>query len=244
MKFAIPDLLARFGPIVQDRQMYIAELLPQTATGGFDLDLDAGVLTLSSSSSGGESKHAIQVLGTVAEGMWLWGWANETFKKKLTRLVDTVRIWGHERELTDLANPGFPLEEGVRGAAYTGFNVAAVAAGMTKVPGIYCCDDPEHGVKVWVAFVDDKLHEPPTHPLLRIAARYPRILTQVNDGGIPIFDWCKGLESYAKELGVACEPGEGDTPETPVRVLTHETDTLVARFDAEKLSFDLAGIAR
>ncbi len=240
MKLAIPDLVARFGPIATDRQFYLAERLPAIASGGFDLDVEQGILTLQP----GGSRHAVQVIGTAAQGMWLWGWANPSFKKRVTRLIETVRMWGVERGLDDLANPNFPLEEQEPRAVYTGFACAAVAAGMTSSPGIYCCNLADPEVALWVAFVDDKLHEPPTHPLLRIATRYPRILALSGQGGLPVHDWRVGLESYAAELGVACEPHPDDTAENPVRILRHDTDTLVARFVDGNLSLDLSGIAR
>ncbi|SRR5665213_337062 len=84
------------------------ELLKQTyglsGSERYDYDVDAGIITFSN--QGVASVIAeIQIVGTTSErnGNWLWSWANDWWPKSIATAAETVRQFGIEKDIEELA---------------------------------------------------------------------------------------------------------------------------------------------
>src|SRR5262245_25672822 len=73
----------------------------------------------------------LQVVGTLADGYWLWSWANETFPYPTKRQLTRVRDFGVEHELTPLTQPSWHATD--RDAE----DMAAVATRILDASGFF-----------------------------------------------------------------------------------------------------------
>jgi hypothetical protein len=229
------ELLHRFGPEVQDRQLFIAGAFPDIATGGWDVDLTKG--TLRFRQSGRECP--IDIIGSEASGQWMWGWANESFAPELVHRVGAIREWGEQRGVEALSVAGFDLPSWAPGQLLSGMSCAAIVAGLLDVPGIYCCHEKSSGRRLYVTLLDQTLKQPvPEDVLLHVVSRFPQILalagTHPHEGGITLTHWALALDGLISSYGV-----EGSMDGDDI-VLSHEGRSARASMTAGKLTIATA----
>jgi hypothetical protein len=197
------ELVHRFGPQAQERQIWVAGAFPDIAQGGWDVDLTSGNLRFRASGR----TCPIEVIGSEANGSWMWGWANASIGPALVKRVTSIREWGKQRGIEALTKSGFALPPWEPGKLLSGMSCMAIAAGLLNAPAIYCCENRASGVRLYVVLLDEGLREPPPEsPLDRVALRFGSIylasFKNPHEGGIPFSDWVLALDGYCRTYGV------------------------------------------
>jgi hypothetical protein len=197
------SLLHRFGPQVQERQLHIAASCPDIATGGWDIDFGAGAVKFRQSGR----PVPVQVIGSEAQGTWMWGHALQGLPPQLSGAVASLVEFGNRHGIEALQADGFRLPQWQPGQLLSGMSCAVIAAGLIDAPGIFCCHDRANDRRLWVALMDDTLREPPEdRPLVRIVVRFPQIWAMStrhpHEGGITLVDWVLALDGYCRSYGV------------------------------------------
>jgi len=199
----------------------------------WDYDLKHGTLTFSEN---GVPKvlASIQVIGTtsVADGTWMWGWANDSLPPNVTKAVARVREFGQARNITELTEATLPDDE------HLGWGMTAVAAKLLGAKGAYRCPG-EHGF-VYVAYssirfaaIDEDTAIEPTQ--VECAHHETGFATYVCEhlASSPAQEWFS-QESYEENKWpgawcVACEAlfqeqgewNDKNEPKTEIKVLCH-----------------------
>jgi hypothetical protein len=197
------ELVHRFGPQVQDRQLYLTSAFPDIAESGWDVDLGQGLLRFRDSGR----ECPIEVIGSEAEGTWMWGWALEDFPEELVGGVSTIRDWGEQKEIEALAAAGFSLPVWKPGQLLSAMSCTAVVAGLLDVPAIFACHDKRADRRLWVALTDEELRQPaPEDPCAHVALRFPQILAlsgiHPHEGGLTLSSWVLALDGFCRSHGV------------------------------------------
>jgi hypothetical protein len=107
-----------------------ARLFPFLGEHSLELDLDAGMARFSERRS-----YPFQVLGTESEHSltWLWAWADEHAEvpEALLAAARTMKIWGEERGVPELALPSLDLDRA------DGTQLSLIASEVCGASGFY-----------------------------------------------------------------------------------------------------------
>jgi hypothetical protein len=71
------------------------------------------------------------MIGTIAGGMFLWAWANDSLPKAATRRIDLVRTFGLQHDLPLLTTRHFPADRA------QGLELLAIAARVQDAEGVF-----------------------------------------------------------------------------------------------------------
>ena len=97
-------------------------------------DYDANACTLTFSDDQGPRVVAdIQVIGTIGEHDWMWGWANANWPAQSTEAMRQVRAFGVENGVEELATDVLTSDD----LAGLGWMLAAIATRVLKAEGAY-----------------------------------------------------------------------------------------------------------
>ena len=129
----------------------------------------------------------VALLGTEADGSWLWGWANPGgFPEPLVAAGRAVGDYGREHEVPALYEPesaGVPLE-----------HIGIVASGVLGLKATYT--GPAGEARVLFGLDDPRLELPPFDPV-----RLLTVLTQLIGVGL-VRDWPAAIAAYERDRGV------------------------------------------
>jgi hypothetical protein len=132
----------------------------------------------------------IALLGTEAEGSWLWGWANPGgFPEPIVAAGRAVGDYGREHDLAPLYEPESPVDDDV-----TLERIGIVAAGALDLKATYT--GPAGDARVLFGLDDPRLDLPPFD-----AARLLTVLTHLIQTGL-VRDWPAALAAYEEARGV------------------------------------------
>jgi hypothetical protein len=96
-------------------------------------NLDEGRITFHVGERAVEAR--ICVVGSVADGVFQWGWADESMPVSVTRELDRLRAFGEENDLPLLTTPEFP------GGSAQGKECVAIAARVLGSDGVFIDQD-------------------------------------------------------------------------------------------------------
>ena len=99
------------------------------AGGRYDWDLDRAEIVFQRPSD--EVVADFCMIGTIAGGTFLWGWANDSLPRAATHRIDLVRAFGLQHDLPLLTTPHFP------GDRAQGLELLAVAARVQDAEGMF-----------------------------------------------------------------------------------------------------------
>lgn len=189
--------------MVQDRQLHISRSCPDIAEGGSDVDLRQGRLRFRATGR----EVGIQVIGSEADGTWMWAHHVESFPDSLVQMVMQLDAIGEKYGERAFQVAGFSLPRWQPGELLSGMSCAAIVAGLGDAAGIYCSYDRQTDRRLWIAMTDENLLEAsPPQPLERIVVRFPRVLALAgqhpHQGGLTLNNWVLALDGYCRSLGV------------------------------------------
>jgi hypothetical protein len=98
----------------------------------FDYDLENGRLTFSDE-AGPKVACDVQVVGTVGQKDWLWGWANPHLPKGCTEQVLAVRAYGDDHNIAELASASVKAKD-LQGL---GWMLTAATVRLLEADGAY-----------------------------------------------------------------------------------------------------------
>ena len=129
----------------------------------------------------------VALLGTEADGSWLWGWANPGgFAEPLVAAGRAVGDYGREHAVPALYEPesaGVPLE-----------HIGIVASGVLRLKATYT--GPAGDARVLFGLDDPRLELPPFD-----AVRLLSVLTELVGAGL-VRDWPAAMAAYERDRGV------------------------------------------
>jgi len=97
-------------------------------------DYDANACTLTFSDDKGPRVVAdIQVIGTIGDHDWLWGWANANWPRQSTEAMRQVRAFGVENGIEELATDVLTSDD----LPGLGWMLAAISARVLEAEGAY-----------------------------------------------------------------------------------------------------------
>ena len=199
----------------------------------WDYSLKRGTLTFSENGVP-KALASIQVIGTtsVAEGTWMWGWANKSLPSKVTKAVEMVREFGHAGNITELTNAILPDNE------HLGWGMTAVAAKLLGAKGAYRCPDEDGFIYMAYSSIQFAANgeDPATESTqIECAHHETGFATYVCKHLVSSPDqewfsqepdkenrwpdaWCKGCEALFQEQG---EWNDENEPKSEIEVLCH-----------------------
>ena len=145
-------------------------------------DLEAGTITF-----GPDLTMGVALLGTEADGSWLWGWANPGGFPELLRGRRAgggrLRARARGAGVYEPESAGVPLE-----------HIGIVASGVLGLKAIYT--GPAGEARVLFGLDDPRLELPPFDPV-----RLLTVLTQLIGVGL-VRDWPAAIAAYERDRGV------------------------------------------
>ncbi len=114
------------------KQQRLSETYDLASWQRYDYDANAGTLTFSDQ-EGPRVLADIQVIGTVGERDWLWGWANENWPALSTEGLQALRAFGDEHGIEELTTEYLESDD----LAGLGWMLAAIAARVLNAEGAY-----------------------------------------------------------------------------------------------------------
>jgi hypothetical protein len=107
----------------------------------YDYDTNAGTLTFSDA-AGPRVLADIQVIGTIGDQDWLWGWANENWPPLSTDGMRPVRDFGAEHGIEELTTDYLESDD----LPGLGWMLAAISARVLNAEGAYRAPSGEGAV--------------------------------------------------------------------------------------------------
>ncbi|HEX9998397.1 MAG TPA: hypothetical protein VGB45_14760 [Abditibacterium sp.] len=195
-----PQLQALFlkhGVLSHEKQLYFGEMTQGRA---WNFSMDTGKLTFAKRKLFDKPiEFAAQLIGTssVAQGAWLWAWANEESAIPSDITKDSLRL---RDELGDDApewkTPGFPIDL----SAGQDAQLVYTACGMLGADATF--RGATDGGGAYFLLHDHRLKLPPTS-LMRVGLIFPQALT-----ALALADHRAALQSYAEQRQIECEADE------------------------------------
>ena len=115
-----------------DKQSRLSETYRIGDWARFDYDLETGRLTFSDE-SGPKVTCNVQVVGTVDTKDWLWGWANGHLPKGCTDRMLSVKAYGDEHNVSELASASVKAND----LQSLGWMLTAAAVRLLDADGAY-----------------------------------------------------------------------------------------------------------
>ena len=107
----------------------------------YDYDANAGTLTFSDA-AGPRVLADIQVIGTIGDEDWLWGWANANWPTLSTDGMRAVRDFGVEHDIEELTTDYLESDD----LPGLGWMLAAISARVLNAEGAYRAPSGEGAV--------------------------------------------------------------------------------------------------
>jgi hypothetical protein len=184
---SLQPLVDRHAILAMEKQFRLYDVVEERA---WSADLDAGTVSFS---AGGEPPVTMgaTLLGTQADGSWLWGWANPGgFPEPVVAAGCAVADYGREHDLAPLYAPESPVSDDVRCD-----RIGIIASGVVPLAATYRA--PADGTLILFGL---------DHPDLALGELAPeRLLTVMSallQTGI-VRDWLAACEAYAEQRGVS-----------------------------------------
>jgi hypothetical protein len=114
------------------KQQRLSETYDLASWQRYDYDANAGTLAFSDKERP-RVLADIQVLGTIGDQDWLWGWANETWPALSTDGLQALRDFGAEHGIEELTTEYLESDD----LAGLGWMLAAIAARVLDAEGAY-----------------------------------------------------------------------------------------------------------
>jgi hypothetical protein len=177
-----------------EHQIHLADLADQLGEHSWQVDLDAGTLTLAGQRN---LQTTVQLLGSASadSGTWLWGWANPSgFSPRVTEASARIAAFGRHRGVRELADQEIPL--GPDTAARLTDAAKVITGSWTSYSG-----EAGPGTRVYFLVASAELTLPPPST--------PRCLRAVAEslGSGLIRDHRRALGSYARFRGLTVSGG-------------------------------------
>ena len=177
----------RHAILAMEKQFHLYDVVGERS---WSVDLEAGTLAFAGEKRRlRRSEPAIAMgaalLGTEADGTWMWGWANPGgFPEPVVAAGRAVSDYGREHGLPPLYEPESPVGEDVSLE-----HIGVVASGAVGLKATYTA--PANGTRILLAL---------DHPLLELpppdVPRLVSVLSTLLSSGF-VSDWQVALESYA-----------------------------------------------
>jgi len=132
----------------------------------------------------------VALLGTEADGSWLWGWANPSgFAEPVVAAGRAVGDYGREHDVPALYEPEAAVDEDV-----TLDHIGIVASGVLGLKAVYTA--PAGDARVLFGLDDPRLELEPFDPVRLLA-----VLTQLIEVGL-VREWPAAIAAYEEARGV------------------------------------------
>jgi hypothetical protein len=116
----------------QAKQTRLNETYRLSSWARYDYDAAACTLTFSDE-NGPRVMGDIQVVGTIGESDWLWGWANDHLPAASTEAMQKVRDFGAEHGIEELTSESLVSDD----LPGVGWMMAAISARVLEAEGAY-----------------------------------------------------------------------------------------------------------
>jgi hypothetical protein len=185
----------RHAILAMEKQFRLYDVVEERS---WSVDLDAGTIAFAREKrrlrrSEPPIEMGVALLGTQADGTWMWGWANPGgFPEPVVAAGRAVSDYGREHGLAPLYEPETAISEDV----YVD-RIGIIASGAVPLKATYMAPADE----TQILFGLD-------HPELELGPPdIPRLVTVISallQGGI-VRDWPAAFEAYEAERGVVLE---------------------------------------
>ena len=175
-----------------EKQFRLFDLIGERS---WSADLEAGTLSFAAEKRRlrrGEPpiEMGVALLGTEADGTWLWGWANPGgFAEPLVAAGRAVGDYGREHDVPALYESESAVDDDV-----SLDRIGIVASGVLELKAIYT--GPAGDARVLFGLDDPRLELPPFDPV-----RLLTVLTSLLQTGL-VRDWPGAVRAYEEQRGV------------------------------------------
>lgn len=192
------ELLADAAIIQAETQARLTDFLGEGATydGDWNLDLQAGVFSMASTSGVPPFVCRAELLGSASPeaGTWLWAWANSSFSPEMIERSSLIREFGERYDIPELRDAAVDLD-GVDPRQFAWWMGAVAALVLGQLPTYTF---PAGGGTIGaVLLIDDRLQLP--------APSVPRLLRSAGEATESVLVARRSVQTWASVRGVPLE---------------------------------------